>query len=549
MNIANGNEWDAISKPASAGEWDAISKPAGRRATDPEEAARRIAADRELYSPDKGMSGLEKFTVGAGAEASKAWQGLKGLVGADTSKDEEDAALYQKYRPEGWQTTAGEIAGGIGAQAPLALIPGGALAQIAAQGAGAAAMTPGDLAERAKAGGIGAAGAAGGQLLTKALGRVAKPIGDKAVDTVALEAVGVKPTFGQGMAQKGTALGKAIGKSEEGALSVPLASAPLAARRAEGMADWQRATREAVLPAGAPKAAAESVDTARKAVSDAYETALSKEGLPYASVTYQPDLRALSAGLPISQAQRDLVDETFNAIRLKHMQNPTPGVQATAAGAHGTESEMKTLAARYMGSQDPAQQDLGQLFNKVAHEYGQTWRGALQGATTRSEIAALDRGYPALKAVQQAAKTTGAAASEGVPSAYSPAVLTRAARTVDRTPNKSQYIRGEAPQQELARLGQTMQTKLPDSGTVSRALTGMGIMGGAGLSGMSVPAIAGALSLAGYGTKTAQDFLMGRLAPKAQEAILQALRKVSVRGGGTVGAGTARAIEDQQNAP
>jgi hypothetical protein len=509
------------------------------------------------YSPDAGMSGTEKFLVGAGSGFDKAIRGVKGLFGADTSEGDENAKVYQAHRPEGWQTTAGEIAGEAGAQAPLALIPGGIGVQMLAQGAGAAATTPGDLKERAIAGGMGAAGAAGGQLLTKALARGAKPIGEKAADTVALEAMGVKPTFGQGMAQKGTALGKAVGAVEEGAMSVPLASGPLKNTRAKVMEQWQKASREAALPPGAPKTAAETVDATTQAVSNAYETALAKEGLPYASVVYTPDLRKLSQGLPISQAQRDMVEETFNAIRLKHMQNPVPGAQATAAGAHGTESEMKTLAARYMASQDPAQQDLGHLFAKVAREYGNEWRGALTNATTRSEIAALDKAYPSLKAVQQAAKTTGAAASEGVPSAYSPAVLTRASRTVDRSPGKSKYIAGEAPQQEMARLGQTVQAKLPDSGTALRGAV-VSALGGYGthLAGLTPQGIAGGLALAGYGTKAVQDFMMGRLAPRAQEAMLQALRKMAPLGG-AAGAGAAadpRAIQQvqeqvEQNAP
>ena len=338
-------------------------------------------------------------------------------------------------------------------------------------------------------------------------------------------------------------------------MAMPLASGPLRRTREAVQGQWQRATREAALPAGAPKAAAESVDSATQAVSKAYESALSKEGLPYASVLYQPDLHKLSAGLPISTAQRDMVEEVFNAIRLKHMQNPVPGAQATAAGAHGAESELKTLAARYMGSQDPAQQDLGHLFNKVAREYAQTWRGALKDAATRSEIAALDKAYPSLKAVQQAAKTAGAAASEGVPSAYSPAVLTRAARTVDRSPNKANYIKGEAPQQELARLGQTVQAKLPDSGTATRGAVLAGLTGvGGSLAGLTPHGIAGMLGLAGYGTKFAQDFMMGRLSPKLQEQAMQTIRSMAGLGG-AAGAGAAadprtlQQLQGQENAP
>jgi hypothetical protein len=384
---------------------------------------------------------------------------------------------------------------------------------------------------------MGGAGAGVGGVVMKGLGRVAKPIGDKAADTLALEARGVEPTFGQAMGQKGTAIGRAINAVEEGAQSVPLASGPLRASRERAMEQWRAATRQDALPPGYSGPVPRTVDETRQVIGDMYETALHSERLPYQSVQYQPDMRALSAGRPITNEQRDLVEQTFEQIRLKNLQNPVPGAQPTAAAAHSTESEMKALAARYKGSQDPAQQDLGHLFDEVAHDYGNTWRSAIQDPQTAARIAALDRAYPQFAAIRQAAKTVGAKVSEGDPNKYTPSVLQRAARTVDRSVGKRQYVAQNAPQQELSRLGQTIENRLPDSGTAARAITGTGILGGGAALGMLPKAVAGGLGLAAYGSRPVQQYLTGRMAPRAQEALLQLLRRgapLGAAGGATL---------------
>lgn len=544
MNVV-GNEWDAISKPAGASEWDAVSIPdrrqtarrAGPTAAQNEE---QRAKDRELYSADAGMSGLEKFAVGAGSAADKAWRGVTGLFGADTSQGKEDAELYQKHRPKGWETTAGEIAGDAGAKAASILIPGGALAQIAGAGALGFAEQPGDWKERGKAAAIDAAGAGAGQVLTKTLGRVAKPIGDKADDIVALEARGVKPTFGQGMAAKDTALGKSIGRMEEGMQSIPLAGGPLRQTRAATLDQWRQGVRNAALPPGAAKGA-KTADEVIEAVGKAYDDVLTKHQLPYASVTYQPDMRRLTSGVAISKEGREMVEETFQQLRLNHMQNPTPGAQVTAVGAQQVESELKKKAFKFMNSQDPTQQEIGVAFKKLADEYGQTWRNALPRADL-AKIKAIDRGYGKKVALQRAVTQGGVKASKGVPDNFSPTTLLQSSRASDRIPGKRSFIRGDAPLQEEGRLGMRLAGEVADSGTPERAAT-MGFLAGAGADllsglGLAAPAL--------YGTKGAQNWMMGRTLPKTQEAILRALRATAPFGG-AAGAGTADALLNHED--
>jgi hypothetical protein len=443
--------------------------------------------------------------------------------------------------PDTWAGILGSVIGRGAVEAPLmaaggATIPG----QMLAGGLTSMALTPGDLAERAQAGAKGSAGAGIGGVLTRTLGRLFKPIGDKTADVMALEKAGVSPTFGQGMASKG-GLGRAVGRLEEAAQSVPLAGVPIRNQRAAAGTQWQAATREAALPVGAPSAEAGSIDRVGKAFSDRYNATLASERLPYASVTYQPDMRRLAQGRPLSAEQRQVVEDAFQGIRMKYLQNPTPGVQPTAAAAHGVESELKDLGRRYTSSQDPAQQDLGALFNKIAGEYGQTWRGALQPQTAKA-VAELDRAYPAYTAIREAGKKVATGQSGGVAENYTPSVLLRAGRQLDRTPNKSRYLRGEAAQQELAGQGQrVLGDKLGDSGTAERAMVGMGSVGGAGLGMFTNPlgTLGTAGALAGYGTKPVQDYLMGRLgAGTGQQAMLDALRRAAPYGAmaGAVGA-------------
>jgi hypothetical protein len=232
-----------------------------------------------------------------------------------------------------------------------------------------------------------------------------------------------------------------------------------------------------------------------------------------------------------------MVQEVFEDLRLANLQNPTPGVQPTAAAAHAIESELKTQAAGYGASGEHSQRQIGQAFERLARDYGRTWRGALP-ADTSDAIAQLDRRYPAYVSIRQAAKTVGAKASEGDPNQYTPAGLWGASRVADRSFMKRAHIAGNAPQQELARLGQAIQNKLPDSGTATRAGVGATILGGAGIAGLAPQAIAGSLLLAGYGTRQVQDWLMGRASPAFQQAVLDLLRGAAPGAAGLGGAMT-----------
>ena len=75
--------------------------------------AAQIEADRKAMDPTAGMSGLDKFVVGAGAAADRAWEGVKGLIpGVEESQQSKDSrAIYEQTKDKlGPAATAGEFA-------------------------------------------------------------------------------------------------------------------------------------------------------------------------------------------------------------------------------------------------------------------------------------------------------------------------------------------------------------------------------------------------------------------------------------------------------
>lgn len=512
------------------------------------------SADVELYGMQMPES-VGKFLVGAGSSLDKAKRGITGLLGADTSQGAEDAALYQKHRPEGWQTGAGEITGDLAAYAPLALVPGGAAAQIAAGAAGSAALTPGDLEERAKAAALGGAGAAGGQALAKALGRIAKPVGDlkgPRNDSIRmLQEANVDPTFGQVMGSKGGVVGRGIGRVEEAMQSMPLgAGSPIRARRAEALSNWQKATREAAMPPAPPGGfelgGSGSVDAVREATSEAYNAALKSHPLTEIAATHTPDIDTLAKGVAVTPEQKALVAKMFGDIQAAHVD----ASDGSIAAAHAIESDLKTMAARYSRSQDPSQQDLGRLFDKVAQDYRKAWRSDISPDVAK-RLGRIDEKYPSLLAIEDSARKVGAAVSEGDPNAYTPAVLLRGSRNVDRSAGKGNYIAGEAPQQELAAAGQKLLgNRVGDSGTAERqsminALGALAIGGAGTLAGGIPGGLATLGGVAAYGTKPVQNYLTGRAAPKVQAAAYELAKKLR-KPAGIVGAATVGGSKREQ---
>lgn len=400
-------------------------------------------------------------------------------------------------------------------------------ADLAANAGYSAAVEPND---RARAAAWGATGALVGDLGARTLARVAKPT-TPGPQAQALLDKKVPLTFGQVMNEKG-GVGRAIGRTEEAMSGVPIAGAPLRARRAEAMEGWQQATRTDALPPGRHRAGdAASVGNLIDAWDRAYTTTLRRVQMPRSVLAWDPPVVVAGAAqrAPVTRAQAEAAEEFVQHVMMKHVKTGSGGATVPASIGHAIESEIKAKAGSYMKSMDPAQRELGRLYQEVASDWARAWRGALPDARSRNAVARLDRQYGNFIPVREAAAKVGAAVSDADPSGYTPAVLLRAIRGKENTSTKRGYIQGNRPQQELATAGQrVVGNKVADSGTMERTLAGGGLLSAGGAAGAAgagsvgvLPALAG-MAVAGgglglYGTRPVQRYMTGQLGPLQTE--------------------------------
>jgi hypothetical protein len=494
-----------------------------------EAAERKSAGEADMArmaDPTTGMPWYEKALVGAGAATARAGEGVLGLLDkaglidnekrAELEQMKSDRELYQKYHPGGW-ATAGEVGADI-AMSALPVAKGGKLLTKTLGGLGRAAPLVGDIAanmgyaaltapeNRGEAALWGGGGAAAGRAIPAVAGRVFRPTTPGPEAQRLIEA-GVQPTFGQVLAEKGGAIPRAFARAEESATSVPIFGAPLRRARERAMGQFQQATREAALPPGAEKAAAGSIDQLSEAFGNAYDDVVR-------GAKFQPGAN------PFNFNADDLTEALYGAAQGRaltntHVEKARSAVQTifeaaettrTPAAAHKVERQLKNLAFKYKGSPDPEMREYGELLHDVASAWKESWRRALP-PDKASLLAYIDAQFSKFVPVRRA----GATGNLVEPEAYTPKVLLRSVRAGDKTPNKSNFLRGDLPQQELATAAdKVLGNKVPDSGTSERLLTGAGV-GGAGMLIAGLPGtIKSGAALALYGTPWVQRYLTGQ---------------------------------------
>lgn len=99
-----------------------------------EKIDQQYMADKELYDPTKGMTGMEKFTAGVGQGMSNIGRNVANIVGIPGYSDEDLAEAAKTDAPllETGAGQAGAITGEIAATAPLTLGIGGAASGVRA---------------------------------------------------------------------------------------------------------------------------------------------------------------------------------------------------------------------------------------------------------------------------------------------------------------------------------------------------------------------------------------------------------------------------------
>ena len=165
----------------------------------------QIAADRELYSPVKGMSGLDRFLAGAGRSFVETGEGLGQIFGFGPT--EQEVSERRRLDEPLMATTGGQIGSITGTVAQGLALPGGqfvsgarllpALAAGAAQGgllSGVQAVGEGE--SRLENAATGAAFGAAGTGITRGLSRVLDPLGVRNAAALERQAMGADDIIG-----------------------------------------------------------------------------------------------------------------------------------------------------------------------------------------------------------------------------------------------------------------------------------------------------------------------------------------------------------------
>lgn len=341
----------------------------------------------------------------------------------------------------------------------------------------------------------GAAGAAGG-LVSKGMGRVLNP--QTNAEVLALQKEGVTPTIGQ-------ILGGPAKKAEEAARSVPILGDAITRAHKQAMEQFNRAAiNRALTPIGkeidkdAP-VGYKAVDSAYSTVSDAYDSLLPKLHIS-ADPQFQAEigsLKSLAQNLNPQQAQQ------FDAILNNEVMGKfTQHGLMSGETMKQVESKLGQLSRGYSRSENYDQQLLGDALQEA--------QASLRKMVERNnpkyagELGKINNAYANLLRIENAAARQGA--KEGI---FTPSQLEAATRAMDSSLRKRASSHGKALMQDLATAGDAvLSQRLPNSGTVDRALYGLGGLA----SGVVNPAIPAALiGGAGIYTKPAQNALAAAL--------------------------------------
>lgn len=527
-----------------------FGKPAAPPADREQRLADQVAEDRARYSPTVGMSGAEKFAAGLGKSISDLWLGLRSLGGSPEVAAE---IAESRARDKPLMDTGAGMAGNIAGQIGMAVAPGAAVAGAgklaAAAGAtragqsltnagtammapktikGAAAMGGAvgaaqpamDWSERAANTGLGAGGAAAGTAALQGLSRVVRPKTD--ANALTMLAEGVTPTPGQ-------ILGGGFKRAEEALTSVPILGDAIRAGQTRAIVDMNRAAFNRVLaPVGEklPKGLVgrEAVDYVEQALGKRYEAILPKltteaDGAFLTEVQQLRNMMGSGSIDPAKAAQFEAILQNQVLTKFQPGANGAPVI--TGQTMKAIEADLGQLAAKFGKSMDPDQAMVADALREL--------QSALRGNVMRSnpqvapELKKINEGWANFKRVQRAASGVG-----GESGVFTAAQLQNAVKAMDRSKDKGAFARGDALMQDLSDPAKAvLASKLPDSGTPARLMTGLAAGGGVGM--VSPTALMAGLGASSAYTRPGQAALAALLArrPDAAQPIASALERLA----------------------
>ena len=282
----------------------------------------------------------------------------------------------------------------------------------------------------------------------------------------------------------GQALGGALMRLEDRAMSLPIMGDAIRAARNRGNESLNRAVYNRVLePIGesTQKLGREAVSEARQKISQAYDDVLSK-------VQFTPDnafaqsianLRSMAQSLPAKERR------AFDQILDREVIEPlSKGRSIDGATFKEIESQLGNQATRFRMSADAYQKGLGDAIGELQRAL----RENLQRMNPQyaKRLKDVNTAYAGFVRLENAAGKIGA--HDGV---FTPQQLANAIRSTDRSARKGAYSRGDALMQDLSDAAQSrMSAQIPDSGTAGRLMNGAAL--GSYLINPMIPAALGA---------------------------------------------------------
>ena len=474
-------------------------------------ASSRSVVPTALEEEVRGLDTITRARVGISSAPVKAFYGAKQLLQGGTLSPE-DQQQVRDWSTIEREAPAGAIAGNVAMALPL---PSSTLPRVMASGAGYMALQPtteqgaAGLRQRGiealKGAGLGGLGYGG----SKVLGRILNP--QTSAEVKSLMAEGITPTPGQ-------ILGGGAKKAEEALRSLPIMGDVITAAHKRSLEDFNRAAiNRSLTPIG--KSLPKDVPVGYKAVDHAYQTISQQydDLLPKlvvkADAQFGQDITGLNA---LAQNLNPAQAAQFNNI----LKNEVLGKFTTQGNMSGetmkqVEAKLGGLIRGYQRATDYDQQLLGDALQEAQSAVRKmVERGNPKYA---GELSKVNTAYANLLRVENAAAKQGA--KEGV---FTPAQLESASRALDTSLRKRASAHGKALMQDLGTAGDVvLAQKLPDSGTASRLMYGLGGAGaGAGYLAAGLPGVAATGAGLGLGalayTQPAQKALASLLTQRPE---------------------------------
>lgn len=456
--------------------------------------------------PPNALDATGAYTSGALEQipfAEEAAVGLSAMLnGQDysTARDNYMADVARLNESQRGQRVAGGVTGfGLGLAAPgggwIARGPAAAYraTRAAAVGAGygglyGAGAADGGLQERLQGGavgaGLGAVGGAGFSGAADALGGIAARAQPTAARRLSREGVDLTP--GQ-MLSDVPLLGPVVRGIEDGASSIPIVGAPIAAARERSLSTFNRAAlNRALAPIGQqmPRNAEmgySAIDDVQNRLGAAYDEVLPRVSAQLDQPLYDGLAQVLDRAA--TEMPEDLVRQ-LTAVAQQRIFRGLDDASATISGEQfkRIESELGALSREYRNATDPAARAFARSIDDMRGEVRNLI--ARQNPDEAARIADINRGYANLVRIEDAAGSSASQAAEGV---FSPTQLGMAAA---RGAPRSARARGDALMQDLASAGRAvLPSTVGDSGTATRgALTGIVAGAGAAINpGVAIP--------------------------------------------------------------